>query len=389
MRPLRIFLCCQQAKQRHDVPAYGFWAEYFLSAFSEAGHTAVEAPSCDWAEGLLPLDPPARAAWLDRTWSAALAFLREEHARQPVDLFLSYLFPHQVLAPAVDEICRLGIPCVNFFCDNVREFRAVPEVFRPFTLHWVPEFKALPLYERAGLPSIHAPMACWIDPVHRAPVEHESRPVTFWGTRDEQREVLFAEAIRRGLELELVGSGWISPGPSLSTPAAAPPGERLARQWRFLRSQGVPAFARKIYRLLRPPSPGAFDFSAHTRQAMYEDEYWPTLREARVCLGVNRYPSLRFPFDRPDTYSRLRDIEAPMAGACYLTEWTDGLDQLYDLTAEIETYRSAEELVAKAQALSADAPRRHRMRLAAQRRALHEHSIAHTIERIAVRVLDR
>jgi spore maturation protein CgeB len=101
---------------------------------------------------------------------------------------------------------------------------------------------------------------------------------------------------------------------------------------------------------------------------------------------VNRYPSLRFPPDRPDTYSRLRDIEAPMAGACYLTEWTEGLDRLYDLGTEIDTYRDAAELVAKVASLSADPARRCRLRAAAQRRALSDHSISRTLARIAERL---
>ena len=189
-RQLRILLCCQQAHQRHAVPAYGFWAEYFRHGLSEAGHESLEAPECDWAEGLLPLDAAARAAWQDRTWSNALAHLRREHARKPVDLFLAYLYPQQVLPAALAEIRALGIPCVNFFCDNVREFRQVPAEFHAFDLHWVPEYKAGPLYQRAGLSWISAPMPCWVPPDRRTPVETETLPVTFIGTRDEQRATL-------------------------------------------------------------------------------------------------------------------------------------------------------------------------------------------------------
>ena len=72
-----------------------------------------------------------------------------------------------------------------------------------------------------------------------------------------------------------------------------------------------------------------------------------------------------------------------MAGACYLTEWTEGIDQLYELGQEIETYRDAAELVEKSRALSADVLRRQRLRAAGQRRALHDHSIARTLDRIA------
>lgn len=387
-RPLRIFLCCQQSTQRHAVPAYAFWAEYFRSALSEAGHTCLEAPACDWARGLLPMEAAETAAWRDRTWGAALDFLRREHARTPIDFFLGYLFPRQVLPEALAEIRTLGIPSVNFFCDNVREFRRVPAEFRPFDLHWVPEHKALPLYACAGLPHLHAPMPCWIPPAYRVPVTRETAGITFVGTRDEQRERLFADAIARGLQVALHGPGWESPA---SAPGAAPPRARnplqlARRQLDFARQHGAPALWRKAAGTVAGARPVVFDFAPYARPAEFGAGYWRLLRESAVCLGVNRYPSLRFPVEAPDTYSRLRDIEAPMAGACHLTEWTAGLDQLYELGTEIETYRDAAELVAKAEALAADATRRQRLRAAAQRRALHDHSIARSLGRIAERL---
>ena len=328
------------------MPAYRFWAEYFRGALSEAGHTFLEAPTCDWAEGLVPRPVEATAAWRERTWAAALAFLRREHARKPVDFFLGYLFPAQVSPEAVAEIRALGIPCVNFFCDNVREFRHVPAPYRTFDLHWVPEFKALALYRDAGLAYLHAPMACWVPPAQRRPVERETLPVTFVGTRDEQRERLFADAIRRGLAVDLRGPGWESAATAPAPPPrrARNPLELARRQIEFARQHGLAALVRKHTAGLRPAPPLDFDFAPFAKPAQFGEAYWPVLRECSVCLGVNRYPSLRFPLDRPDTYSRLRDIEAPMAGACYLTEWTEGLDQLYEPGCEIETYRDAAEL---------------------------------------------
>jgi hypothetical protein len=387
-RPLRIFLCCQQALQRHAVPAYAFWTEYFRRGVEEAGHTWLEAPACDWAEGLLPLAPVAREAWCARTWQVAVDAIRREHARQPIDLFLAYLFPAQVLPAAIHEIRELGVPCVNFFCDNVREFRTVPAEYRHFDLHWVPEHKAVALYRRAGLPWIEAPMACWVPPGQRVPVERETLPVTFLGTRDEQRERLFAEVLALGLAVDLRGPGWESSTTAHPSPAshARSATGLLANQWNYFRQHGAAAVARKWHRTLRPPAALAFDFTPFARPALFGDAYWPGLRECTVCLGVNRYPSLRFPADRPDSYSRLRDIEAPMAGACYLTEWTEGIEQLYEPGREIETYRDAGELVAKARALAADAPRRRQLRAAGQQRALRDHSISRTLERIAARL---
>ncbi len=384
-RPLRLFLACQQSHRRHAVPAYAFWAEYFRHACAEAGHACLEAPACDWAEGLLPPAARPHADWAERTWSAALTTLRHEHTRAPIDFFRGYLFPQQVLPAALREIRALGIPCVNFFCDNVREFRRIPAAFHAFDLHWVPEFNALPLYAHDRLPVLHAPMACWVPPAQRSPAGPETLPPTFVGTRDEVREHLFADAFSLGLSAELRGHGW--DGTASPPPATASlTGGLLRNQWRFLRHHGPLALGRKLAHRLAPPPPLAFDFSPHVRPMPVGDDYARVLRESAVCLGVNRYASPRFPLDRPDTYSRLRDLEAPMSGACYLTEWAPGLDALYDLGTEIETYRTASELVEKSRALIADPARRARLRAAGQRRALVDHTIPRTLARLAERL---
>jgi spore maturation protein CgeB len=85
---------------------------------------------------------------------------------------------------------------------------------------------------------------------------------------------------------------------------------------------------------------------------------------------------------RPLVYSRLRDIEAPMLGACYLTEWTEGLEHMYELGKEIEAYRTPEELTSKLSELRSDSPRRSAMRERAQRRALADHTVGRSMERI-------
>ncbi len=383
--PLRILLCCQQDLQAHPVPAYRFWAHYFRAALAEAGHTCLEVPDCDWAAGLESQPPDIHALWLESTWQKALRWIRQEHARGRIDVFLSYLFPDQVDVPSIAALRQEGMPCVNFFCDNVRLFRRIPAEYGAFDLNWVPEAPALALYRRAGFPVIHAPMPCWVPPACRTPGATETLPATFVGTRDEQRERLFARAFACGLDMELRGPGWLGPAPGASPPRGR--GPALARnQWEFARRHGLAAFARKLREGIRPRPPVTFDFAPFERPAVWGDDYLRVLRESRVCVGVNRFPSLAHPFDRPGRYSRLRDIEAPMAGACYLTEWAPGLEEFYEPGSEIEVYRDAEELCEKVAKLNRDEPLRRRLRAAGQRRALGDHAIARTVEKIAGRL---
>ena len=71
-----------------------------------------------------------------------------------------------------------------------------------------------------------------------------------------------------------------------------------------------------------------------------------------------------------------------MLGACYLAEWAPGLADLYDLETEIATYRDAAELVEQSARLRADAARRTSLRRLGQKRALTDHTLARTLQRI-------
>ncbi len=381
---MRVFLNCQQSKCRHPVPAYQFWETYFKKGIEEAGYEWVEAEAVDWAEGLVYFEEEALREWRERTWSRTISYLKQQHQIKPIDLFLSYLFPKQVEPSAVQEIQALGIPCVNFFCDNVREFARVPKEFYCFDLHWVPEFKAVKLYQLAGLNYIYAPMPVWIPPNQRTCHHLENYGVSFIGSRDIQREALFVQVLKLGVSLELRGAGWSQADTvnSNSVPQDKSLWKTLRNQVDFVANNGISACLGKATYKLQSRIPDSH-FQHYVRAKPNAQEYVDIIQQSLITLGVNRYPSYRYPFSRPDTYSRMRDVEAPMMGACYLTEWTEGLDQLYELGEEIETYRTAEEMVEKIRLLEANAEKRKRMRCQAQKRALAEHTIAKSLTKIS------
>ncbi len=379
---MRIYLAFFQTHARGTGAAnYGFWADMMRAGLAECGHTVLESPAIDWATGMEIADPTAQLAWRDRTWNHVLAELAKHQAEGGVDLFLGYFFPQQIEPAAVREITRRGIPTVNFFCDNVREFRRMPEAYRPFQLHWVPEWAALPLYREAGLAHLHAPMPMCIPREFRTLPIREENIATFLGSHDELRSELFGELAAQGARLRIHGKGWISaPGAPAPMKFSVSPWTRVRNQATFLRQHGLRALLRKWSETgARHATPPPADWLGGP---ILRDEYIRLSRESAVTVGVNRFDSPHLTSDEFGVYSRLRDIEAPMLGACYLTEWAPGLDQLFDLENEIAVYRDAAGLAAQISRLLADPARRTTMRAAAQRRALAEHTIGHTLDRI-------
>jgi hypothetical protein len=153
----------------------------------------------------------------------------------------------------------------------------------------------------------------------------------------------------------------------------------------FIKNEGLQAFVRKIKQRKQSASISEA-LSAKTNRLLGDDEYNNLSAASMVTIGVNRYPSFRFPLDSPDTYSRLRDIEAPMLGACYLTEWTEGIENLYDIEKEILTYKDESSFIEQCQRLSEDFELRKKLKESGQLKALTKHCIPESIKAIKTTV---
>jgi hypothetical protein len=380
---MRIIVSCLQSPKHHQIAPYRHWRTYFIRGLKEAKHGILEVPGVDWAEGLACPGGAALEAWRARTWDAVLGFVRVKMQREPIDLFLFYLYPRQVEVSAIHELQRMGVPCVNFFCDNVREFHLVPPEYRGFALHWVPEWEALSMYRAARLPHVHAPMPCWVPATLRQPPTQESEPPTFIGSADILRTELLGKALASGADFIVRGSGWETQRESRSEAITSRPIlDMIKKQVAVARCQGIGAVLNKFEHHFHPLRPAQLPPSQIGVAPIGDDAYFQMTREATVTIGVNRVPTVKASHRRPLAYSRLRDIEAPMLGACYLTEWTAGVEQLYALGGEVETYRTAEELAVKLAELKKDPERRSAMRRQAQKRALQDHSVARSLARI-------
>ena len=377
---MRILLSCQQSLKKQPLPAYSHWRNYFVAGLVEAGHEVVEVANVDWAEGMTYPTGSELDAWRTRTWETVETFVRQKIAQQTIHLFVGYFYPEQVEVSAIRELQRMGIPCVNFFCDNVREFLKPPAEYSPFALHWVPEFEALPMYEAARLPHVHAPMPCWVSAELRSASLLETEPATFIGSADVLRRNLLGQALRGGADFTIRGNGWLvdTAAQSKKVRTAA---TLINNQIDLVKRRGLGGLLTKIESRMPPLRPPLIE-ELRIGAPLSEAEYFRVSREAMVTIGVNRVPTANRSLHRPLVYSRLRDIEAPMLGACYLTEWTEGLEHMYEVGKEIETYRTAEELKSKLDDLRRNPSRRGTMREGAQRRALSTLSVARSIERI-------
>jgi spore maturation protein CgeB len=110
------------------------------------------------------------------------------------------------------------------------------------------------------------------------------------------------------------------------------------------------------------------------------------VREAKDVVGpdlLSLYRSsvimlniLRDPFISPPSILSLQAFSIPSTGACMLTDWVEELEEAYDPEREVIAFRSADELVEKAQRYSRDREAARRVGEAGRRRCEAHHSLA-------------
>lgn len=375
---MRVLVCAFSRPFPQSDGPWPLWTPPFLEGLKACGCEALEPKTVDLIE---PFLRRADADWIRRHRPALTERLLDEvkrlHRQTPLDLIFTYFWEFQVDPEGMRAITDLGIPTVNFFCDNVREFSSVEPLTRSFTLNWVPEVGALPFYRRVGAPHVHLPMAA--SPSHFPYEERpEKRRVVFIGSADVVRRHLL-DQVRDRLPLRVGGTGWApapreEARPSVATERslAVRVGTLAHRAGRLLRRNPRATWNHFEQRRAERRLAGRFsDLLLETRapSAMLE-AFW----DSAVTLGINRFPTPEASLAAPRVYARLRDLEAPMAGAAYLTERTEDLPHLFEEGREVLAYRTAEELVAQAERMLDDPELRRRLRGAGRRRALAEHT---------------
>lgn len=380
---MKIFLAFLQGKANHPIPAYSFWEYYMKNGIAEGQDSWIEDKNIDWAEGLMYEENSKELnSWKDRTWSRTLEFVK---INRP-DIFLCYLYPKQVDVSAIREIIKLGIPCVNFFCDHIRDFKRLPKEFSAFSLNWVPEVDALNLYKELNLPHIHLPMPMWVQPKFRVISQKHTSDITFIGSCDIQRKIFFNKFLEQdNSEVKIYGKGWMDDDQYLN-PFEGKKSiySTFKNQFNFINNQGLIAFKRKIIQKnVIIGKSQKLQQSIHGKVSF--DEYIALTKNSLATIGINRYPSYRYPLNTPKTYSRLRDIEAPMLGALYITENTPDIGNIYP-NNEILTFENHEDLLQKISFVKRNSKFRYSLIAITQKTALGELNIPNSINSLKKRL---
>jgi spore maturation protein CgeB len=392
---MRIFCAIRHANHPSRYHAR-LWTSNFYPALRELGNEIVESQT-----DLLPTShfmdvrgdfTPAELALRARTTERLLWEVHAAHARRPLDLFLSYFYNAHFEPAGFDELRRMGIPSVNFYCNSMYQFELVKAVAAKADFAWHTEKNARQLYLDAGANPVWVQMAA--DPgVYRPMPQIAKAPsACFVGQRYCDRDRWVASLIRASVPVDVYGAGWVDNGGAVLHADArreesestlvgrkkVVPGswpsylavvcENLARgglSGGVLRSVRQLKYKRDTRALSALISPKARGPASDVTRVFAEYE---------VCLNFSNVWSDGRPGSQLIPHVRLRDFEAPMSRTCYLTGHSHEITEFYEVGREIETYDSPEELIDKVRYYLGHPAAAEELREAGYRRAKRDHT---------------
>jgi spore maturation protein CgeB len=383
MTPTRVFCAVRHSTDPRKFHG-GLWSGNFYPALRQLGHEVVES-QVDLLPASRFMDVASRFSdeqkkIRSRITEQILREVAEAHAKSPIGLFLSYFYNSHFDPAGFEQIHQLGIPTVNFYCNSIYQFELVAQIAAKVRYAWHAEKEARDRYLKVGANPTWVQMGS--DPVIYRPREQITRQerCCFVGQRYADRDRWAAGLLSAKIPLDLYGEGW--PGATMPAGADAAShdrGNRLAgylhaamdnihrngpigglrrtvRQWHY-RTE-----TRKLNPVLAPASRG---YAAGISETF--------ARYAVVLNFSNVWADGRAGSDLIP-HVRLRDFEAPMCRACYLTGYTDELAEFYELGKEVDTYRTPEELADKTRYYLSHPTAAEALREGGYRRAIRDHT---------------
>ncbi len=315
-----------------------------------------------WARKILPGETRGLEAQRDRTSEQLAAQILQAHTTHGLDAVISYCFGHDLNPEVARRVIAAGVPWINFFCDSTHRFEEVAALARATSLNWFVEHAAIPSYRALGMPFVCLPYAFNPGQLPDCECREPLRPAAFIGMPTGPRVQQLGQLRDAGAEFEIRGPGWEEPCDEV--PASA------AQQAMLFHGLGDHLRQQPHWPAVR----------ALTRGPLSDAEMPEYLRGCQVVLGLNQGLDRH---GRTTSYLKLRDLEFPGHGCCYLTEHNADVAAALDVGREVITYRTLEEAAELLKHLARDPSRAAEIGRAGRRRVLSEHTWATRVHQLA------
>jgi len=384
---MRIFYACP--KPATDIPNSLIWYYNLYLPLIDLGHQVVI-----FDYDLLPLisraDPhnPGNEEFIQKNRRIASEELLRQvhlaHQKKPIDLFFSYFYSSCVDPNAVQEIKRMGIKTVNWYCNGSYQFHLVKEIAPTYDYCLVPEKFRLEDYRRIGANPIYCQEAA--NPNFYKPHQFSKDfDVVFVGQKYGNRPQYIRYLFDHGINARVWGPGWQEKG-ELSQPVKhLPPMKKLAKLKTSKGWRNAGCKAQRLLGFLPPADPPVSLPWKIVGPALSDEEMIKMYSRSKISLGFSSCGDTHLK-RRQILQVRLRDFEVPMSGAFYMVEYMKELEEFFEIGKEIVCYRNKEDLLAKVKYYLGNEAEREKIRQGGYRRALNEHTWQKRLEDVFVQM---
>lgn len=370
------------------MPASRLWYINLFLPLVDLGHDVVPfdydlVPHHLHADTLNPDHCTFIEANRPRLEQALLAQLSAAHRQKPIDLFFSYFYSAFCRPAVINEIRRMGIMTINWYCNGSYQFHLVQELAPAYDYCLVPEKFRLADYRRVGANPIYFQEAA--NPNFYKPYAlPRTYDVTFVGQKYGERPAYIRHLLDQGIDVRAWGWGW---QPAESANNQAQRSTWTAKLRRLATRDGWLAAGRRLAgaltptRVNDPPRAEAPLPAGVAGPPLSDEEMIQMYSRSKISLGFSTCGETHRS-EQPIKQVRLRDFEAPMSGAFYMVEYMEELEEFFEIGKEIVCYRDKADLADKIKYYLNHEQAREEIRLAGYRRTISAHTWQHRFSRL-------
>ena len=298
-----------------------------------------------------------------------------EHKKQPFDLFFSYLTDRETTSDLPQYINSMGVPTLNFSCNNTHQFHTIEKISPHFTYNLHSEKNAAEKFREIDANPIWFPMAANPKYYQEYSLEKEF-DVTFVGQNYALRPYYINHLLDNGIDVNVWGSGWREKEDL-----------RLLREifyfgkkYKDISKLALTMDRKKSYYIASQLAYLEFrnllqkKYTRNFHHPLSDNNLVKMYSQSKISLGFVEVWDHHQPGGIERSHVHLREFEAPMSGALYCTGYTEELNEFYELDKEIIVYRCKSELLDKVKFYLSHPVEAERIRVAGYERALKCHT---------------
>jgi hypothetical protein len=374
-RPLRI-LQSIAASTNDAVSGNTVWLRNLRDPLVRLGHDVVLLPAEEGRRAMMTRDAKAREAFSE----VVLTRFKREHAKRPFDLFFGYLMDGIIEPAVIDEIRSAGVLTCNFSCNNVHQFDLVDGLSPHFDFNLHSERDVGNKFKAIRATPLWWPMAANAQYAHPVDVPRQFG-ASFVGANYGLRAEYALHLLDNGVDLHLFGPRWTLVS-------------RLARTKRRVRrdlTMGKALIAPSLRAQVKATAEVAridvtrrlaIEYPGSVHQPISDEEVISLYSSSQVSLGFLEVFEQHDPSKPILQHLHLREFEAPMSGALYLTNYSDELAEFFEPGKEVLVWRNRHELLEKTQYYAKHPEAGDKIRAAGHKRALACHTYEHRFEQL-------